>query len=44
MSWEGRIVTGRDDFILSLDRDGFKKAGVREAGLRTDYRMYLKVL
>ena len=44
MSWEGRTVLGRGDYILSSDRDDFIKAGVREARLNTDHQIFLTVL
>ena len=35
---------GREDYILSSDRDIFVKAGVQEARLHTDHWMVLSVL
>ena len=37
MRREGRMVTGRGDYILSSDRDIFVKAGVQEARLHIDH-------
>ena len=44
MRCEGRLVMGREDYILSSDRDIFVKAGVQEARLHTDHWMVLSVL
>ena len=41
MRREGRYVTGRGDYILSMDRCSFSNAGVREARLIKDHQMIL---